>query len=76
MGEDSLSGLAVQVAFRMEKLAGKLALSRLLSASAAEHLPSHIPRAPAGSHELAGVSGRHEFFAAWPEAPSEIPSAG
>jgi adenylate cyclase len=62
MGEESLIGKEVNFAFRMEKLAASLGLYLLISAAANDKLGSLIKAKPAGSHELKGFEGKHEFF--------------
>ncbi len=66
MGEDSLSGPAVNFVFRMEKLAGSLGCRRLMSVAATQQLRGRVPLEPAGEHPLAGFDGNFPFFAAWP----------
>jgi adenylate cyclase len=62
MGEESLLGREVNFVFRMEKLAGSLGLLCLLSAVARDALAASITPISAGSHELKGFEGKHEFF--------------
>ena len=62
MGEESLMGPDVNFVFRMEKLAGSLGLPILTSGSARAKLASLIECAPAGTHEVKGFEGTHEFF--------------
>jgi adenylate cyclase len=62
MGEESLIGKEVIFVFRMEKLAGSLGIHLLASAAAREKLGDALPSHPAGSHELKGFEGTHEFF--------------
>lgn len=62
MGEESLMGPEVNFVFRMEKLAGSLGISVLMSAGGAAHLGPLIKCEPAGAHELKGFAGKHEFF--------------
>src|SRR5207249_2362786 len=62
MGEESLMGKDVNFVFRMEKLAGSLKISLLTSAAGKDKLGSLIKTEPAGSHELKGFEGKHEFF--------------
>jgi adenylate cyclase len=62
MGEESLLGREVNFVFRMEKLAGSLGLLCLLSAVARQALAASITPISAGSHELKGFEGEHEFF--------------
>jgi class 3 adenylate cyclase len=62
MGEESLMGKEVNFVFRMEKLAASLGIYLLTSAAANAGLGSLIKAEPAGSHELKGFEGKHEFF--------------
>jgi adenylate cyclase len=62
MGEESLMGKEVNFVFRMEKLAGSLGISLLASAAGKSKLSKLIKAEPAGSHELKGFEGKHEFF--------------
>ncbi len=62
MGEESLMGKDVNFVFRMEKLAGSLKILVLTSATGQNKLGSLITTEPAGSHELKGFEGKHEFF--------------
>jgi adenylate cyclase len=62
MGEESLLGKDVNFVFRMEKLAGSLGISLLLSAATKTKLSSLIKCKPAGSHEIKGFEGKHQFF--------------
>ena len=61
MGEESLLGREVNFVFRMEKLAGKLLLDRLLSNAAREHLQLPVAVREAGQLEVSGFSGIHLF---------------
>jgi adenylate cyclase len=61
MGEESLAGLAVNFAFRMEKLAASLGHRRLLSEPAAAALAGRLSTAAAGTHPLAGFDGEFGF---------------
>ena len=63
LGEESLSGPTVNFTFRMEKLAGSLGQSVLLSDSAASRLNAQIALRTVGLHSLAGFDGQFEFFA-------------
>lgn len=63
MGEESLMGKDVNFVFRMEKLAGSLGISILISGPARSKLSSLAKTESAGSHELKGFEGKHEFFA-------------
>jgi class 3 adenylate cyclase len=62
MGEESLMGKEVNFVFRMEKLAASLGIYLLTSAAANDKLGSLITAEPAGSYELKGFEGAHEFF--------------
>jgi len=64
MGEESLMGKEVNFVFRMEKLAGSLGIELLTSAAGYAKLKSLMKFEPAGSHELKGFEGKHEFFKA------------
>jgi adenylate cyclase len=61
MGEESLLGREVNFVFRMEKLAGKLGLRRLLSDAAREHIQLPVETREAGWHEVGGFSGPRLF---------------
>jgi class 3 adenylate cyclase len=59
-----MMGPELNFAFRMEKVAGSLAVPFCFSASAAAVLSQHLPLEPvAGEHELKGFKGQHRFFA-------------
>jgi len=62
MGEESLSGPEVSFVFRMEKLAGGLKLSNLMSEAAGSRLKGLLPGKPAGRHALAGFDGQFSFL--------------
>ena len=62
LGEDSLSGAAVNFVFRMEKLAGALREACLLSEPASQSLEDAIVLQPGGEHEVPSFEGRHRFF--------------
>ena len=62
MGEESLSGSEVNLAFRMEKLAGSLHESCLLSEPAKELLKDLVTTEAAGQHELPGFEGTYNCF--------------
>src|SRR2546421_2434497 len=62
MGEESLIGKEVIFVFRMEKLAGSLGISLLVSSAAKTKLETLVKCEPAGLHELKGFDGRFEFF--------------
>lgn len=62
MGEESLSGPAVNFVFRMEKLAGQLGEKCLLSEPAMLRLQGTLVLEPAGEHPLSGFEGHSRFF--------------
>ena len=62
MGEESLSGPEVNFVFRMEKLAGSLKYSNLMSEAAAAKLAGRLPTRPAGRHPLSGFEGEFAFL--------------
>ena len=62
MGEESLSGPEVNFVFRMEKLAGSLKHSNLMSAAAGARLDGRILAEPAGLHALSGFEGSFAFL--------------
>jgi class 3 adenylate cyclase len=62
MGEESLSGPAVNFVFRMEKLAGTLGQKCLLSAAAAQQLAGVLAPQPLGPQPIAGFEGQFPFF--------------
>jgi len=62
MGEESLSGPAVNFVFRMEKLAGSLGERCLLSEAAAQGLKGALAYHPVGEHAVAGFDGQFRFF--------------
>ena len=62
MGEESLSGPEVNFVFRMEKLAGGLKISNLMSEAASGRFGGRIPTSPAGSHPLNGFEGEFAFL--------------
>lgn len=61
MGEESLLGKEVNFVFRMEKLAGSLGLSCLISMATQEKLGDLVTATPVGSHEVKGFDGVYEF---------------
>jgi adenylate cyclase len=64
VGEESLMGPEVNFVFRMEKVAGGLALPIMLSAAAATAAAALAEvTAVEGAHELKGFDGAHRFFA-------------
>jgi adenylate cyclase len=62
MGEENLSGPAVNFVFRMEKVAAGLGLGCLLSEAASQGLEGVLPTQPAGEHLVPGFEGPHRFF--------------
>lgn len=62
LGEDSLSGRDVNFAFRMERLASGLALTRLVSEPACGRLAGRVSPTPVGRHGLQGFEGDFAFF--------------
>ncbi len=61
-GEDSLLGSEVNFIFRMEKLAGALGASCMVSAVAAQQLQVPTELVSKGRHPLAGFEGDFEMF--------------
>jgi class 3 adenylate cyclase len=62
LGEESLSGPAVNFVFRMEKVAGSLGRPVLFSEPAAVALTSKLPATSLGEHPVPSFDGRHHFF--------------
>ncbi len=62
MGEDSLSGTAVNFVFRMEKLAGGLQQGCILSEPAGQSLQETVSLKPLGEHPVPSFQGQHRFF--------------
>lgn len=62
LGEESMMGKEVNLAFRLEKLAGLLSVKCLASEAAHERLAALVEARPAGEHELKGFEGRHVVF--------------
>jgi adenylate cyclase len=62
MGEESLSGPAVNFVFRMEKLAGSLKLRSLMSEAASQRFGARVRTEPAGRHPLSGFEGTFAFL--------------
>ena len=62
LGEESLVGSAVNMVFRIEKLASGLGESRLMSEAAQKLLAPYIPAAAIGDHELQGFAGKDPFY--------------
>jgi adenylate cyclase len=63
MGEENLSGPEVNFTFRIEKLAGGLKCSAMMSAAARDQLGGRLATTPLGSHAVQGFPGTPEFFA-------------
>jgi adenylate cyclase len=61
LGEESLLGSEVNFAFRMEKLAGKLGLHRMMSEAARTRLDLGVDSEKVGPHELSGFDGGFFF---------------
>ncbi|MEZ5855456.1 MAG: adenylate/guanylate cyclase domain-containing protein [Hyphomicrobiaceae bacterium] len=55
LGEDSLSGLDVTVAFRMEKIAGGLGCDMLVSAAVKDRLETRMSFVDLGEHQVDGL---------------------
>jgi adenylate cyclase len=68
LGEESLSGAGVNFVFRMEKLAGLLGQSRLVSEAAARRLGPAFPTTPLGKHPVASFEGEHAFLTFGPDS--------
>jgi adenylate cyclase len=63
-GEDSLSGLEVTIAFRMEKIAGDIRCDFLASDAARVHLETRRTLRDMGLHPIAGLpQSQSRFFA-------------
>jgi len=62
LGEESLVGAAVNMIFRIEKLAGSMGESRLMSLDAQKLLAPHLQTTAVGEHELQGFSGKHPYY--------------
>lgn len=62
MGEESLSGPAVNFAFRMEKKAPEIGVSRIMSESVRDKLRHTLAGTNVGSHGLFGFTGKYPFF--------------
>lgn len=63
MGEENLSGPEVNFTFRIEKLAGGLNCSAMMSAAAREQLAGRLATTSLGHHAVQGFPGTPEFFA-------------
>ena len=61
--QERVSGLAVHFAFRMERLAAKLSMPRVLSAAAAERLSGRLAGQTLGRHVISGFDGEFAFYA-------------
>ena len=62
MGEESLLGNEVNFVFRMEKLAGSIGVSALLSEAANGQIKDFLATAEEGSHPVASFDGTFLFF--------------
>jgi len=62
MSEESLMGKEVNFVFRMEKLAGSLGETTVISETARERLQGLIPSRSLGHHLLKGFDAPHEIF--------------
>jgi len=62
LGEESLSGEAVNQVFRLEKLAAGLGLPRLANETAQQRLQPFLPTIAEGRHPLPGFKGEHQVF--------------
>jgi len=62
MGEESLLGNEVNFVFRMEKLAGRLGVTRLLSEPAKEKLAAILETAHECKETLQGFTGEFDFY--------------
>jgi len=62
LGEESLMGNEVTFVFRMEKLAGRLEVPRMMSEPASTRLKTKLDVTPVGRETLKGLSGEFEFF--------------
>jgi len=63
VGGETLSGLEVTFAFRMEELASALGILSLLSEPAEARLGHWLPTAPQGYHRLTGFADEFPFYA-------------
>ncbi len=63
MGEENLSGPEVNFTFRIEKLAGGLDCSAMMSAAARTQLEGRLSTTSLGQHPVSGFPGTPEFFA-------------
>jgi class 3 adenylate cyclase len=62
-GNDSLIGKEINFAYRMEKIAGGLNLTRMVSHPAMEALGDGVATRSVGTHSIKGFKGSYEFFA-------------
>lgn len=62
LGEDSLSGVEVVVAFRMEKIAGELGCDLMASDGARNRLEGALAFRDLGSHPIPGIVGETRRF--------------
>ena len=62
-GNDSLIGKEINFAYRMEKIAGSLNLTRMISRPAMEALGDGVATRSVGTHPIKGFKGTYEFFA-------------
>ena len=62
LGEDSLSGVEVVVAFRMEKIAGELGCDLMASESVRNHLGNAFAFRDLGNHAIPGLTGETRRF--------------
>ena len=62
-GNDSLIGKEINFTYRMEKIAGGLNLTRMLSRPAMEALGDSVATRSVGTHPIKGFEGSYEFFA-------------
>jgi len=60
--EERISGSAVHFVFRMEKLAGTLGVTRLLSEAAWARLTALVQAREVGRHPLSGFDGQYLFY--------------
>ncbi|MFV0295130.1 MAG: FHA domain-containing protein [Hyphomicrobiaceae bacterium] len=63
LGEDSLSGLDLALAFRMEKIAGRLGVDVLASEAVKVRLDSRLAFGDLGLHHVLGVGADLRFYA-------------
>ncbi|HEY1173367.1 MAG TPA: adenylate/guanylate cyclase domain-containing protein [Verrucomicrobiae bacterium] len=61
-GKNSLIGPEVNLAFRMEKIAGKLGVDCMATAGAARKLEGFCQLIPLGEFELKGFEGKHSTY--------------